>query len=105
MVRSFTLEESKEVLKTDPRQLSLDEMYRVAQTYEPGSEEFNEVFETAVRVFPNDPVSNLNAANIALVRKDAVAARAYLDKAQACAEKDLAETAYSQLVEYLELTK
>lgn len=105
VVRSFTLEESKEVLKTDPRQLSLDEMYRVAQTYEPGSEEFNEVFETAVRVFPNDPVSNLNAANIALVRKDAVAARAYLDKAQACAEKDLAETAYSQLVEYLELTK
>jgi hypothetical protein len=38
-------------------------MYLVAQTYEPGSPEFNEVFDIAVRLFPDDETANLNAAS------------------------------------------
>ena len=80
-IRNFTVEEAKELIYTDPRQLSLEEMYRVAQSYEPGTPEFNEVFEIAVRMYPDDPVSNLNAANAALMRRDAEAAHRYLQKA------------------------
>lgn len=41
-------------------------MYLVAQEMEPGSDEYNATFATAVRMFPDDPVANLNAANTAL---------------------------------------
>lgn len=100
-IRNFTVEEARSLLHTDPRQLSLEEMYRVAQTYEPGSNEFNEVFEIAVRMYPDDPVSNLNAANTALLRKDPEAARRYLLKALPGKERGQAEKALKELEEYL----
>lgn len=90
-IRNFSVEEAKDLLYTDPRQLSLDEMYRVAQTFEPGSREFNEVFEIAVRMYPDDPVSNLNAAVTALSRKEVARARVYLQKAEPSDEKTMAE--------------
>ena len=62
--------EIEKVLYTAPQNLSLEEFYILAQTYEPGSEKFNDLFETAVRMYPNDPVANLNAANTAILRKD-----------------------------------
>ena len=62
--------EIEKVLYTAPQNLSLGEFYILAQTYEPGSEKFNDLFETAVRMYPNDPVANLNAANTAILRKD-----------------------------------
>ena len=69
------------MLATAPQNLSLEEFYILAQTYEPGSEKFNELFETAVRMYPDDPVANLNAANTAISRKDYERALKYLDKA------------------------
>lgn len=102
-VRNFTVEEAREMLYTDPRQLSLDEMYRVAQTYERGSDSFIQVFEIAVRIYPDDPVSNLNAANTALLRRDAAAARRYLQKAASGPEKMLAEQTLTELEEYLKI--
>lgn len=56
-------------------------MFMVAQTYKPGSQEYNDVFETAVRMFPEDQTANLNAANIALNKRDLPAAEHYLTKA------------------------
>ena len=76
----FTIEQGKEVMKTRPGDLSLNEMFLIANSYVPGSEEFNEVFETAARVFPDSDVANLNAATIALNRKDADSATSYLAK-------------------------
>jgi outer membrane protein OmpA-like peptidoglycan-associated protein len=81
-VRGFDVNEAREIIKTHPQQLSLNEMFMVANTYEEGSKEFAEVFETAVRVFPNDPVANLNAAASALLGKDVTKAERYLQKAQ-----------------------
>lgn len=92
-IRPFETDEAKSLLYTDPKQLSLEEMYRIAQTYEPGSEEFNDVFDIAVRMYPNDAVANLNAANAALMRRDTKSARKYLDKVPSCGEKLLAEGA------------
>lgn len=80
-VRAFTVEEAKQLLYTKPQQLSLEEMFMVAQTYEPGSKEFAEVFEIAVRMFPDDTTANLNAACSRLAVKDTEGAAAYLKKA------------------------
>lgn len=81
-IRSFTdVEEMRRVMRTQPQKLSLQELFLAAQDCEPGSREFDEVFDIAVRMYPDDPVANLNAANIALRHKDPKAARRYLAKA------------------------
>ena len=81
IVKPFSVEEAKEVLLTNPKQLSLEELFLVAQTYEPGSSEFNNVMETAVRLFPADPTANLNAACTRMAVGDLDGAEAYLAKA------------------------
>lgn len=80
-IRGFNVDEAKEVIKTRPQNLSLQEMFAVAQTYEPGSEDFNRVFDVAVRMYPDDETANLNAANALLERKEAEQALRYLEKA------------------------
>lgn len=79
-VKSFNVEEAKQVIKTHPKQLSLNEMFLVANTYPEGSKEFRGVFDTAVEMFPNDPVANLNAAASALLVKDVAKAERYLQR-------------------------
>jgi len=74
-------DEIRRILATQPQKLSLNEFYIVAQECEPGSDEFTEVFETAVRMYPSDETANLNAANAAMRRGDNAAAKRYLDKA------------------------
>lgn len=82
VVRHYTdVEEIRRVLRSRPQKLSLEEFYLAAQAEEPGSEAFNEVFETAVRMYPDDETANLNAANSALIRKDVKRAERYLTKA------------------------
>lgn len=65
-VRPFDVEEAKVILKTNPKLLSLNEMYLVAQTYEVGSEDFQQVFDIAQKFFPSDAVAQINAAAAAL---------------------------------------
>ncbi len=85
-VRGFSLEESREIIKTRPQYLSLNEMFAVANSYQPGSPEYNEVFDIAVRLYSSDPVANLNAANIAMSKGDLDAAKRYLAKSGNSAE-------------------
>jgi tetratricopeptide (TPR) repeat protein len=80
VVRGFSVDEAKDIIKSRPQQLSLNEMFQVAQTYESGSEEFNEVFEVAVRMFPDDPTANINAAAIELQQRNWKQAEKYLLK-------------------------
>ena len=80
-VRGFDVEEARKLIWKEPQKLSLQEMYAVAQTYGTGSKEYNEVFETAVRLFPDDEAANLNAANAAMQRNDTAGAARYLEKA------------------------
>ena len=90
-VRPYSIEEAKALLKTRPQHLSLEEMYLVAQTYEEGSEEFNEVFDIAVRMYPEDPIANINAAARELKRGNADQAVRYLersDKASAAGQNN-----------------
>lgn len=79
---TFTdVEEIKKIMNERPQKLDLNEFYLVAQEYEPGSDEFTDVFETAVRMFPTDSIANLNAANAAMRRGDLDGAERYLAKA------------------------
>lgn len=81
-IREFTnVAEIAEIIKTSPQKLSLSEMYRLAASLEPGSDEYNEVFEIAVRMYPDDTTANLNAGNTALAKGDLNYAERYLAKA------------------------
>lgn len=80
-IRPFNVEEVKELLVTDSEYLSLQEICLAAQTYEPGSEEFNKAFMVAVTMFPDDATANLNAAALEIQKDDLVAAKKYLSKA------------------------
>lgn len=83
VIKGFELDEAVEVFKTRPQNLSLNEMYLVANTLEPGSRAFVEVFETAVRMYPDDGTANLNAAIAALQNGNTTAAERYLEHAAA----------------------
>ena len=96
-VRVFNVKEAKEILKTKPQQLSLQEFFLVAQTYEPGSVVYNNVFETAVHMFPANEVANLNAANIALSENNLARATRYLEKAGNSAESQYARAVLALL--------
>ena len=91
-IRKFSeAEEIKRIMAEQPQKLSLNEFYLVAGKYEPGTVEFTDVFETAVRIFPNDTIANLNAANAAIRRDDYVRAEQYLEKAG-----DIPEAVYAR---------
>lgn len=82
VIRSFSSAgEIRPLIQSQPQKLSLQEFYLATQGMEPGSEEFNKVFETAVRIYPDDETANLNAANTAMSEGNLQKASAYLDKA------------------------
>lgn len=89
VVRPFTVEQAKEVFHTNPKNLSIEEMFRIAQTYPTGSPEYNKVFMTAVLLNPDHAVANHNAACISLVQGDTHSAKNYIEKAADTPEKTL----------------
>jgi hypothetical protein len=79
-VQNLSDAQARELLYTDPSMLSLDEMYRVANYYEPGSSQYLEVYEIAARMFPDDFVANNNAAAALLGQGLGEQAYPYLQK-------------------------
>lgn len=81
VIRQYnTVEEILAVMATDPTKLSLSEFNRAAATMTPGSPEFLEVMETAVKMYPADPAANLNAANAAMSSGNLDRAAFYLNR-------------------------
>lgn len=62
IARAFNVDEAREIIRTRPQLLNLNEMFLVANSYPVNSKEFKEVFDIAVRMFPDNPVSKVNAA-------------------------------------------
>lgn len=62
IARSFSVDEARELIKTKPQYLSQNEMFLVATSYPKDSPEFKDVFDTAVRIYPNNPIAQLNTA-------------------------------------------
>ena len=82
----FTLEQAKEIYKKKPYQLSLREMWDVAQTLEPNSPDYNRMMQTAVNIYPDDPQALVNLANVAIRQKDLLKAESLLERAGDSAE-------------------
>ncbi len=81
-VKNFTdLQKIAMLIQTAPQKLSLDEIYLYAKTLDKGSQEFRDVMEVAVRMFPDDEVANLNAAATAVSNGDVASGRRFLAKA------------------------
>lgn len=59
-----------EVIKTTPEKMSLNQLFRVANLYTPGSPEFNEVIQTALKYYPNNEIAIINAATAAVLDED-----------------------------------
>ena len=75
------VDEILKVMRENPRKLSQTEFYRAANSFRPGSDQYNEIFDIAVLMFPDDAIANINAANSALSRGDVIGAERYLQKA------------------------
>lgn len=80
IARRFDVEEAKEIIKTRPTILDLNEMFLVAQTYKDDKQAYNEVFKIAARVFPNDAISNVNVSAIEIEEENYDAAIERLNK-------------------------
>lgn len=100
VVRSFTYEDVdhiRELVGTRPQNLSLQEFYLAAQGLDQESEMFNEIFDVAVRMYPEDPIANLNAANAAMQRGDMKSASKFIDRAANMPEAIYARGVYAAL--------
>ena len=97
-IRSYyDVEEIKQVMFERPQNLSLQEFSLAAQSMEVGSDEFNEVYEIAVRMYPDDEIANLNAANSAMSKGNLRAAERYLAKAGETKEAVYSRAVYAFL--------
>ena len=79
-IRPFSLEESKSIYKTNPGNLSVEEMYKLAKDVGFETKEGRDILEMAARLNPNNVVANLNAAQAALRHNDIESADAFADK-------------------------
>lgn len=85
-VRPFGTDEAGELIGSRPQDLSLREMYEVAQAENDNQtimrqrNEYGREYDIAVRYFPDDDIANINASSAALVRGDLELARFCLDQ-------------------------
>lgn len=77
----YDVNEIREVMQTNPRNLSQNELYILANSYPQGSREYFEVFSLAARLFPDDATANLNAGLASISVGDFAGAASYLDRA------------------------
>lgn len=69
-----------ELFYSNPDQLSLEDMFRVAGFYRPGTEQYREVFEIAAYTYPSNAIAQLNAAAAALALGDKEDAHYFLQQ-------------------------
>jgi outer membrane protein OmpA-like peptidoglycan-associated protein len=77
-VPEFSKEKSMQMLDTKPNMLSLEELYRLADDYEKGSERYNRIYKLAGKTFPDDPIACTNAAAISIQENDYAEAKMFL---------------------------
>jgi outer membrane protein OmpA-like peptidoglycan-associated protein len=78
-INNFDLEKAQEMIKSDPKILSLGEMYLVANSYPKGCDVYNEIYLNAAIFFPNSPEAINNAAAIEIERGDLARAKQLLE--------------------------
>lgn len=97
-IRKFvTVEEIMRAYKSDPGKLSKDEFFMLASSLDESDPLHDILLKDAVKAFPNDPATNLNAANVAMKEGRLYDAGHYLDKAGSSHEAQYARGVYSAL--------
>lgn len=81
-VRNFNIEEAKRQIKTRPDLLSVDEIYKVADTYSKDSDEYYETILTAARTYPDNVPAIVNAARVEMERGNVAAAVRLLESSR-----------------------
>lgn len=79
-VREVRNAEAAQLIYTNPKLLSLQEMYGVAKSYEPGTKEYKQVYEIAATCYPEDVVANINAASANIISGDFDRAQQFMDR-------------------------
>lgn len=79
-VKDYTLDESRELVGRSPEMLSQRELFLLAQSYPKESTEREQIFETMLRIYPEDTVAIINAAGMMLERGENTTAKRYLDR-------------------------
>ena len=82
-VRNFNIDEARRIIKSDPRKLSLDEMYRVAGSYRKGSDEYKETLAIAARTYPTVVAAAVDMAAVQIADGEWDAALQTLAKSDA----------------------
>lgn len=90
-VRPFTLEESERVFETRPINLSINEIYRLADKYATNQEKYYSIIRKAYLMYPDDSYINLTMAYLELQKSNAKEAAEYLSKVKDCPEKTMNE--------------
>ena len=80
VIRDYSPEEARRLVWTSPQLLSLEEIFSVSKLYDWKSSEFSELFEIAVRLYPQNSIANINASTSALVKKDLTRAKVHLER-------------------------
>lgn len=97
-IRNYAnVDEIIQVMTTAPQKLSLNELFIVANNQPEGSDLYNESFEIAVKMYPDDEVANLNAATVSMMHGDYTRARRYLSKAGNSEEAEFTRAQYEAL--------
>ncbi|MCD8172045.1 MAG: OmpA family protein [Alistipes sp.] len=79
-VKDYSLEESRSLASRNPEMLSQRELFMLAQSYEQGFPEWENLFETIIRQYPDDPAAIINYAGVLLSRGELTSAKRYLDR-------------------------
>lgn len=90
-VRPFTVEESEVVFETRPINLSLNEIYKLADKYAHDQQKYYSIIRKASLLYPNDTYINLTMAYLAIKKGEADEAAEYLSKVKKCPEKTMNE--------------
>ena len=91
VIRPFSVEEAAVILETKPSQLSLYEIYMVANSYPKDSQKFRETLITAATLFPQNKEANLNAANALIEAGELEAVKPFLARASGLPQATMLE--------------
>lgn len=77
--KTMSFSEAKAQLNKDPKQLSLEDIYMVALTYDKRSKEWEDIVIIAVEAYPQSPEARINAANVAMANGNFQQAATFLE--------------------------
>lgn len=97
-VRNFDINEARKIIKTNPKKLSLGEMYKVAGSYPKGSAEYKEAMTIAARNYPTVAAAAIDMAAMQIEEGNYDAALATLAKSDKNDARIIATQGYVYLM-------